>query len=98
MPTQYINYGSFDTWARKIEGRNRELLQRLHDIQTLIKSLEGDWESDASAVIREKIQGMEPRFEDYYNVVDNYVKFIRNTATSARETEHVNRGNAEQFI
>lgn len=98
MPTQYINYGSFDGWAGKIDGRNRELLQRLHDIQTLIKNLEGDWESDASAEIRGKIQGMEPRFEDYYNVVDNYVKFIRNTANSARETEAANRGNAEQFI
>ena len=48
MSEQYINYGSFDSWAGTVDKRNTELLNRLHEIQRLIKSLEGEYESNAA--------------------------------------------------
>lgn len=98
MSAQYINYGSFDSWASKIDNRNNKLLEELHEIQRLIKSLEGEWESDSAIAIRQKIQGMEPRFQQYHDVVDNYAKFLRNTANEYKATETTNTRNAEQFI
>lgn len=98
MSAQYINYGSFDAWANTVNNRNTKLLDDLHEIQRLIKSLEGEWESDSAAAIRRKIQGMEPRFQQYHDVVDNYAKFLRNTANEYKATEMTNTRNAEQFI
>lgn len=95
---QYINYGSFDSWAGTVDRRNTELLDRLHEIQRLIKSLEGAYESNAAVEIRSKIQGMEPRFQEYHDVVDNYARFLRNTANEWRAIEQTNTSNASQFI
>lgn len=98
MPNMYINYGSFDSWANTIVSRNTKLLDELHKIQQLINSLEGEWESDSAATIRQKITGMEPRFQQYHDIVDNYAKFLRNTAAEYRATEATNTSNANQFI
>lgn len=98
MSAQYINYGSFESWAGTLDKRNTQLLNHLHEIQRLINSLEGEWESNSAVEIRSKIQGMEPRFQDYYDVVDNYAKFLRNTAAEYKATEQTNTSNAEQFI
>lgn len=98
MSSMYINYGSFDSWANTVVSRNTKLLEELHKIQQLINSLEGEWESDSAAVIRQKITGMEPRFQQYYDIVDNYAKFLRNTAAEYRATEATNTSNANQFI
>lgn len=95
---QYINYGSFESWAGKIDKHNDILINKLHDIQTTIRNLAGKYESNAADTIRNKIQGMEPRFEEYYNIVDNYAKFLRNTASDYKGTEQINTSNAEQFI
>lgn len=98
MSAQYINYGNFESWAGTVDSRNTKLLENLHEIQRQIKSLEGEWESDSAVEIRSKIQGMEPRFEQYHDVVDNYAKFLRNTANEYKATEQTNTRNAEQFI
>lgn len=98
MAEMYINYGSFDGWASKIKEKNDKLNQDLIDIQTMINSLSGEWESDSASKIREKITGMKTRFEQYYQVVDNYRKFLTNTAQEWRNAEGTNTSNADQFI
>ncbi len=93
----YANYGKFGEWAGKIDDHNNKLLDKLHEIQNLIKSLEGDYESDAAVTIRNKIQGMEPRFEDYYKVVENYATFLRNEYLKKHGGEIKLVSNANQF-
>lgn len=98
MSKQYINHESFGGWAAKIDRGNDNLLKTLHDIQDLINSLQGEWESDSARAIREKITGMEPRFRQYYDVVENYAKFLRSTADAYRTTEETNTKNANKFV
>lgn len=93
-----INYGSFESWAQAIDTKNKNLLEDLHEIQRLINSLAGEWESNSAVTIRGKITGMENRFQQYYDVVDNYVKLIRNTAAEYKATETTNDSNAQEFI
>lgn len=93
-----INYGSFESWAQSIDAKNKNLLEYLHEIQRLINSLAGEWESKSAVTTRGKITGMENRFQQYYDVVDNYVKLVRNTAAEYRATEETNDANAQQFI
>ena len=41
---------------------------------------------------------METRFQQYFDVVDNYVKFIRNTAADYKAAEGSLDSNAGEFI
>lgn len=93
-----IKYGEFANKADSISGKNDTLKADLEEIQRLINSLEGEWESNSAKTIRSKINGMKDRFQQYYEVVDNYVKLIRNTGESYRATESSNDSNAQQFI
>ena len=98
MSQIYVNYGSFSGWSEKIRRRNTELLNNLKEIKNLIHSLSGEWESDSATAIREKIAGMEPRFQQYYDVVENYAIFLTNTANEYMGTERTNTSNANRFI
>ncbi len=95
---QYINWGKFPEWEAKIKTRNENLLQKLREIQKIINDTSGVYESDAAVSIREKINGMEPRIQDYYNVVDNFKIFISNTSQDVQAMEKGIASNADQFI
>lgn len=84
-----INYGKFGEHADRIDHKNKEMRKTLDDIQAKINSLKGDYESNAAEAIRQKITNMSSRFENYQQVVDSYVKFIRNAATQTKNTEVV---------
>lgn len=98
MSAIYVNHASFDSWASKIDKENNVLLETLHEIQRLINSLEGEWESNSAIAIRGKITGMEDRFQQYYGVVENYAKVLRNIAAEYKAIEGTNTSNAEQFV
>lgn len=92
-----INYGKFDGHADSIDNKNKEMRTTLDDIQTKINNLKGDWESNSAETIRQKITNMSSRFESYQQVVNNYVKFIRNAAAQSRNLEGTINSNAGQF-
>lgn len=98
MATMHINFGSFDNWANTISTINDNLNQTLKDIQTSINGLDLTYQSNASTEIREKIIGMQTRFDQYYQVVDSYVKFIRSTGQAYKATEEINTNTASDFI
>lgn len=93
-----INYGAFESWATTIKGKNTNLLEDLHAIQEMINGLKGDWESDSAITIRTKITNMESRFQSYYDVVDNYVKFLNNAAEQFGAVEAGLDMRAQDFI
>lgn len=92
-----INYGNFDKHADSIDKKNRDMRKTLDDIQAKINSLKGDWESNSAETIRQKITNMTSRFENYQQVVNSYVKFIRNAASQSKNTENAINSNASQF-
>ena len=94
----YINYGSFEEWANKISTKNDKLSKNLVEIKSLINSLAGEWESDSAIKIREKITGMQPRFDQYHDVVNNYAVFLKKTAADWKNSENTNTTNADQFV
>lgn len=93
-----VELDRFEQRATDLSKQNQNLIEDLRKIKDLINGLAGEWESESAVKIREKITAMEPRFEDYYDVVDNYVKFIRNTEQVYRATEKTNTSNADQFV
>ncbi|MCI9047613.1 MAG: hypothetical protein HFG71_10145 [Hungatella sp.] len=95
---QYINWSSFEYWEKKIKWSNDQLLSKLQDIQKIINDTAGLYESDAAESIRGKINGMENRFKEYYNVVDNFKIFMTNVGEEVKAMEQTVKSNADQFI
>lgn len=98
MGQMVVKYGEFESSATRMKAKNDELLENLNQISTLINSLQGEWESNAAVKIREKITSMQPKFEQYYDVVNNYVLLVRNTAQEYSGSEKVLTDKASQFI
>jgi uncharacterized protein YukE len=97
---RFINYGQFEAWASDFSTQNDDMQATLDKIMKEISNLNlsGSYESNAAEAIRTKIQGMKPRFDQYRQVVDNYVTFIRRTAQQWKSTEAGATNNANQFI
>ncbi len=98
MATMYVNYGSFESWASKIRNSNETLRNYLEEIRKTITSLESTHISDSAITTREKINGMQSIFNQYYDVVDTYARFVRNTGESYRAIEDILNDSANQFI
>ncbi len=92
-----INYGAFESWANTIKTKNNNLLEDLHEIQKTIKGLAGDWESNAASTTRQSITSMESKFQAYYDVVDNYVKFLKNAAEQFKAVDDSLNQRANDF-
>lgn len=61
-----ITFEEVKTKANEIHTCNVNLDQALKDIKTNITSLDAQWTSDASDTIRGKINGMQSKFQTYY--------------------------------
>ena len=93
-----INYGAFEGWANTIKTKNNTLMDDLHNIQNKINSLSGDWESNSAVTIRSKITNMEGTFQQYYEVVDRYSKFLNNAAEQFKTMEAGLDMRAQDFV
>ncbi len=93
-----INYGAFESWANTIKTKNNTLLDDLHDIQSKINSLAGDWESNSAVTIRSKITNMEKTFQDYYEVVNRYSQFLSNAGEQFKTMEAGLDMRAQDFV
>ena len=83
--------------AEEVRTCNRNMDQKLADINKAMNDLEATWQSDAATDIRAAMNALKPRFEEYKNVVESYAKFLVNTAQSYEATESAIQNNAGQF-
>lgn len=83
--------------AEKVRSINTKLDDDLKDINKNMNDLEAYWKSDAATDIREAMNALKPRFEEYKAVVESYAKFLVNTAQNYETTEGVIQNNAAAF-
>lgn len=85
--------------AQTIENLNGQLKEELNNAKSTIKGLSTSWEGEAAnAVISSFDEFSDKYFQSYYDVIDNYVKFLRNTVVQGYETtESTNTSLADQF-
>lgn len=85
--------------TQKIRTYNDALTDTLVEIKKTINDLEAQWTSDTSDTIRMKISGMQPRFDQYKEIIESYAKFLDNTVAQYESTETaLNSNAASQFI
>lgn len=83
--------------AASISTTNKNLLQKLQDIEAQISALSQTWQSDAGTTIVAKIKGMDSKFTEYNAVIGSYVSFLTSTVQAYDTTEKLINSNASAF-
>jgi WXG100 family type VII secretion target len=85
--------------ASDIEGLNNKLREQLQSTQTTIKNLSSTWEGEASSATISSFEEFASKyFQNYYDIIDGYVKFLRTNVESGYfETETSNASLADAF-
>ncbi len=78
--------------ASRIESLNQKLKDELEATQADINSLSTSWHGEASDAVRQSYEAFAKNFfQNYYDVIDQYVKFLRtNVEQGYFETETAN--------
>ena len=85
--------------ARTIESLNQRLSEELTNSQKTIADLSNTWDVEAAeATISAYNEFAAKYFQNYYDILDNYVKFLRtNVEQGYFETETANINLADAF-
>lgn len=85
--------------ASQIENDNNQLKELLENTKGTIDSLSSVWTGQASEETRVSYEQFANKFfQQYYDVLDQYVKFLRtNVADQYEETETINTRLADAF-
>lgn len=85
--------------ATTIESLNTKLKEELEATKASINSLSSTWTGEAANATREAYESFASNFfQNYYEVIDQYVKFLRvNVEQGYFETESTNVGLADNF-
>lgn len=94
-----VNTSQVAQIANTIESLNQRLENELRTSQSTIKNLSNAWEGEASqATIAAYDEFSAKYFQQYYDILDNYVKFLRlNVDQGYFETETANTNLADAF-
>lgn len=99
MPIEGISISleEVSSTASSIAARNTQLTDKLGEISQRMAGLSSTWQSESAEVIRAKMEGMKPVFENYREIIDSYVKFLNETVSSYTAVETQIKNNASSF-
>lgn len=85
--------------ATNLENLNKKLDTELKSGQTTIKALSSTWEGEAAQSTISSFDSFAAKyFQNYYDIIDNYVKFLRtNIDAGYFDTETANNSLADAF-
>ena len=85
--------------ANNLDNLNQDLQTNLKDIQTTINNLSSSWTGNAANATKEAIDSFaKDYFQNYYDLVNQYVEFLRkNVVQGYEETENANTSLADSF-
>ncbi|MFR5875180.1 MAG: WXG100 family type VII secretion target [Eubacterium sp.] len=94
-----ISTDQVEAIATSIENSNKKLKATLEESQTSMKSLNSTWQGEASqATIAAYDSFAAQYFQNYYDIIDSYVKFLRqNVSADYQATETANTNLADAF-
>ena len=99
MPQMTLDTEQVLSIASQIENDNNQLKELLENTKGTIDSLSSTWTGKAADETRASYEQFANKFfQQYYDVLDQYVKFLRNNVAEQYEkTETVNTQLADAF-
>lgn len=94
-----ISTDQVEAIATSIENGNKKLKTTLEESQAAIKSLTSTWQGEASQATIGAYESFAANyFQNYYDIIDSYVKFLRTSVAAGYvETETSNTSLADAF-
>ncbi|WP_338379167.1 pore-forming ESAT-6 family protein [Enterococcus faecium] len=92
-----ISLNEVSATASQIRNLNQNLAARLDDMKREMNNLSSTWNSDASNTIRGNFNALQPKFENFREIVESYAKFLDQTVDSYNATETAINNNARAF-
>lgn len=94
-----ISTDQVEAIATSIENSNKKLKTTLEESQTAIKNLNSTWQGEAAQATVSAYDAFAAQyFQNYYDIIDSYVKFLRqNVASDYIITENQNTTLADAF-
>ena len=94
-----ISTDQVEAIATSIDNSNKKLKSTLEESQTAIKNLNSIWQGEASQATMTAYDAFAAKyFQNYHDVIDAYVKFLRqNVSADYQSTETANTNLADAF-
>lgn len=92
-----ISLAEVTNTASTIKTLNQSLTSNLEEIKGSMNNLAGSWESEGSEAIRSKFNALQPRFDNYREIVESYAQFLDRTVEAYNTTETTITSNANAF-
>ena len=96
MAVLKVDISELKDTAGVIERKNNEMKDLLTDMQRIVKNLKtsGQFESNTSNEFYTKIDAMTPKFNNYYEYVNNYSIFLKKAAERYAAEDAAGKANA----
>ena len=92
-----ISLAEVSATSASIKDINKKLREHLDAVEKQMNNLESSWQSDASSTIRERFKAFSPRFQQHWDVIDSYAKFLDTTVEEYNKAETAINSNASAF-
>ncbi|WP_042462799.1 pore-forming ESAT-6 family protein [Neobacillus dielmonensis] len=92
-----ISLNEVTSTANQIRTLNNNLAARLDDIKREMNALASTWNSDASNTIRSNFNALQPKFENFREIVTSYATFLDQTVNNYNSSENAINNNASAF-
>jgi len=92
-----ISLNEVQSTANQIRSLNQNLSARLDEIRNEMNALQNTWNSDASNTIRSNFNALQPKFENFREVVNSYSTFLDQTVNAYNAAEDAINNNASAF-
>lgn len=83
--------------ANEIRNINTELLDTLDGIKSIMRQLNAVWTSTGAETILDRFDRFALRFQEEYETIDNYARFLDRTVASYDSLESTITSNASNF-
>ncbi len=81
--------------ASEMRKINKNLNNKLVEINKDMNSLESTWQSSSAMKIRQSMNKLKPRFDAYNSTVEKYCKFLDSAAKAYEDLEKVYGNNVD---
>lgn len=82
-----MEYSSMEALADEVDNIQKDFLSMCKDLDTLVESLEGQWQGTAQKEFAVAYSKLRPKLTEIGNVLEKYTKAIKQTVTNEEETE-----------
>ncbi len=74
-------------YANQLQNNSQEIQGIFHDVSLKMSNMEQVWSSPASSALIGQFHSLEPTFQSYIQALQEYAKFLKNTASLYQENE-----------